>query len=151
MLSGDYAPFMARVVENLKKAVQYGGCYAPDLSHSVLFWVPNIHNGFPFSEPTAANDTQVQMLNKYIESFTTGDNKAHQVSQAVPLLKCIDLEPVPALLQDGSVYWVQDKGPVVENYIGFIESYRDPLGVRGEWEGFVAGERGQRCAGCFAQ
>ena len=65
----------------------------------------------------AENKTQVQMLDAYIESFRTGSMDAHKESQK---------------------FWVKDLGPKVETNIGFIETYRDPSGVRGEWEGLVA-------------
>lgn len=64
-----------------------------------------------------ANDTQGAMLDSYVKHFSEGDLDDHKESQK---------------------HWINDKGPVVETNIGFIESYRDPAGVRGEFEGFVS-------------
>jgi len=67
--------------------------------------------------PHAANDSQTKMLERYVDSFSLGSIEEHK---------------------NASRHWIKDISPSVESYIGFIESYRDPSGVRGEWEGFVS-------------
>ncbi|KAI3404970.2 YOL057W [Candida oxycetoniae] len=72
-----------------------------------------------------ANETQSKLVEYYIEAFETGNMKAHKKSQ---------------------IEWVKDLKPEVESNIGFIETYRDPAGVRGEWEGLVAMVNHERTA-----
>lgn len=63
---------------------------------------------------SAANDTQKGMMDEYAKSFGTGSLNAYKEAQKL---------------------WVKDLGPMVESNLGFVESYRDPAGVRSEWEG----------------
>ncbi|KAK4235370.1 peptidase family M49-domain-containing protein [Achaetomium macrosporum] len=65
----------------------------------------------------AANDLQRIYLIEDIASFETGSLDSYRTSQ---------------------MYWVRDKGPRVENIFGFVEPYRDPHGIRSEFEGVVA-------------
>jgi dipeptidyl-peptidase III len=64
----------------------------------------------------AANETQKTFLRKYIESFQTGNLDSYRESLRA---------------------WVTDKGARVENIFGFVEPYRDPCGIRAEFEGLV--------------
>ena len=64
----------------------------------------------------ALNDEEAAMQGDYVKAFHDGSMNAHKDSQR---------------------HWIRDKGPMVESNIGFIETYRDPSGERGEWEGYV--------------
>jgi dipeptidyl-peptidase-3 len=65
----------------------------------------------------AGNPEEESMQAEYVKSFHDGSMEAHKNSQR---------------------HWIKDLGPAVESNIGFIETYRDPHGIRGEWEGFAA-------------
>ncbi|KAF0973055.1 hypothetical protein FDP41_008719 [Naegleria fowleri] len=77
----------------------------------------NIRDNLGKALPFAANEHQKEMLRKYIQFFDSGNGQD---------------------FLDSQISWVKDKGPIIETNIGFIESYRDPLRVRAEFEGFVA-------------
>lgn len=64
----------------------------------------------------AASEKQELTLSHYIESFRTGNLEVYRNSQRL---------------------WITDKSPRVENIFGFVEPYRDPYGIRAEFEGLV--------------
>jgi len=77
----------------------------------------NIAGALEQAQKHSSNDLQRSMHGEYVKSFKHGSMNAHVESQR---------------------HWIHDKGPEVECNIGFIETYRDPHGIRGEWEGFAA-------------
>lgn len=84
-----------------------------DHSEILPFVISNLENAAKF----AANDGQKQMLENIAQSFTTGNLNAHK---------------------KGSRFWVLDKEPAVEAYIGWMFTYRDPAGERGEFFGWTS-------------
>ncbi|KAK1710798.1 peptidase family M49-domain-containing protein [Colletotrichum lupini] len=65
----------------------------------------------------ASNELQKVFIKEYVESFRTGSLAKYRES-----------------LRN----WVKDKAPEIENIFGFVEPYRDPHGIRAEFEGLVA-------------
>ncbi|PSK40121.1 hypothetical protein B9Z65_8061 [Elsinoe australis] len=65
----------------------------------------------------ADNDCHKLYLWQYIKSFESGDLNMYRES-----LK----------------NWTKHKSPVIEDIFGFVEPYRDPYGIRAEFEGLVA-------------
>jgi len=73
----------------------------------------------------AANETQANMLDHYIAHFKTGSGLEHKEAQKL---------------------WVKDISPIIETNIGFIETYREPSGIIGEFESLVAVQNKERTA-----
>ncbi|KAF2228173.1 peptidase family M49-domain-containing protein [Elsinoe ampelina] len=67
--------------------------------------------------PHATSDPQREYIKQYIQSFRTGDLNIYRES----LKK-----------------WMRHLSPTVEDIFGFVEPYRDPYGIRAEFEGLVA-------------
>lgn len=65
----------------------------------------------------ALNKNEKEMLDLYIQHFKDGNIDTHIDSQKV---------------------WIQDKTPIVETNIGWIENYVDPENSRAVWDGWVA-------------
>lgn len=93
---GDHSKEMELIVKNLKEAMKY-----------------------------TANEKQTNMLQHYINHFTSGSGKEHKLAQ---------------------IDWVQDLAPTIETNIGFIETYREPSGIIGEFESLVAIQNKERTA-----
>ena len=74
------------------------------------------------------------MLKEYVASFKEGSLDKHKEGSRYTPLTLYEQGDPSLFLR----YWIKNKGPLVETYIGFIETYRDPAGMRGEFEGFVA-------------
>lgn len=84
-----------------------------DYSDLLPFVIENLHEAIKY----AANEGQQNMLKNIAESFTTGSLQSHK---------------------KGSRFWVLDREPAVEAYIGFMFTYRDPAGERGEFFGWTS-------------
>lgn len=109
------------VYQLLQASVEVGGPF--QLSENMILVkgdhsdeLENICEALEKAKEYAGSLKQVQLLTAYVESFRTGSLADFQESQKVS---------------------VTDSAERVEHLIGFIEPYRDPAGVRSEWEAMV--------------
>lgn len=92
----------------VEKTWKVGGMYTEAIEHIV----ENLQKALNYVE----NDKQRATIESLIKYYTTGS------------LKDFD---------DYSILWVKDLDSRVDFINGFIESYGDPLGLRGSWEAMV--------------
>ena len=92
----------------VEKVWKVGGMYSETIE-KIVYWLEK-------ASTVAENEAQKASIDKLIDYYRSGD------------LKDFD---------DYSILWVKDLDSRVDFINGFIESYNDPLGLRGSWEGLV--------------
>lgn len=92
----------------VEKTYKVGGLYSEAITN-IVYWLKK-------AEEVAETEIQKAHIGKLISFYETGD------------LKTFD---------EYSILWAQDTVSTVDFINGFIESYGDPLGMKGAWESLV--------------
>ncbi len=92
----------------MEQSYKVGGLYSKAIT-KIVYWLKK-------ASAVAENDAQKAYIDKLIEFYNTGS------------LKTFD---------DYSIMWAEETKSTVDFINGFIESYGDPLGMTGSWEGMV--------------
>lgn len=85
-----------------------GGKYSKQITH-IIYWLEK-------AKETAENNNQRSIIQHLIDYYTTGDLRIFNTY-------CIE--------------WVKETEADIDFINGFIETYDDPLGLKGTWEGLV--------------
>ena len=85
-----------------------GGKYSKQITH-IIYWLEK-------AKETAENNNQRSIIQHLIDYYTTGDLRTFNTY-------CIE--------------WVKETDADIDFINGFIETYDDPLGLKGTWEGLV--------------
>ena len=85
-----------------------GGKYSEQITH-IIYWLEK-------AKETAENNNQRSIIQHLIDYYTTGDLRTFNTY-------CIE--------------WVKETEADIDFINGFIETYDDPLGLKGTWEGLV--------------
>lgn len=92
----------------VEKTWKVGGMYSDAIEH-IVFWLEK-------ASGVAENEQQKSAIDALIKYYKSGD--------------LVDFDTY-------SILWTQDLQSRVDFINGFIESYNDPLGLRGSWESIV--------------